>query len=100
MPSFRMTFVGRCGFLYLLEEGCHSAGFNTTIHERHHLLLSLRMAIQFVCPRVLRTIMSKVCHRINWLSMGFFNSHKFVIITYLLALSVKLSSQWLELDTF
>jgi len=31
---------GRCGFL-LLEEGCHSAGFDTTIHVRHHLLLSL-----------------------------------------------------------
>ncbi len=25
----------------LLEEGCHSAGFDTTIHVRHHLLLSL-----------------------------------------------------------
>ena len=25
---------------YLLEEGCHSAGFDTTIHIRHHLLLS------------------------------------------------------------
>jgi len=26
---------------YLLEEGCHSAGFIATIHVRHHLLLSL-----------------------------------------------------------
>jgi hypothetical protein len=25
---------------YLLEEGCHSAGLVTTIHMRHHLLLS------------------------------------------------------------
>lgn len=24
----------------LLEEGCHSAGFTTTIHDGHHLLLS------------------------------------------------------------
>ena len=26
---------------FLLEEGCHSAGFIATIHVRHHLLLSL-----------------------------------------------------------
>ena len=26
---------------FLLEEGCHSAGFVATIHVRHHLLLSL-----------------------------------------------------------
>ena len=26
---------------FLLEEGCHSAGFVTTIHLRHHLLLSI-----------------------------------------------------------
>ena len=33
--------VARCGSFELLEEGCHSAGFNTTIHLRHHLLLSI-----------------------------------------------------------
>jgi len=32
--------VARCGFLDLLEEGCRSAGFVTTIHWGHHLLLS------------------------------------------------------------
>ena len=31
---------GALWLLYLLEEGCHSAGFVTTIHVRHHLLLS------------------------------------------------------------
>jgi hypothetical protein len=32
---------GALWLLDLLEEGCHSAGFITTIHKRHHLLLSL-----------------------------------------------------------
>jgi len=31
----------------LLEEGCHSAGFVTTIHLRHHLLLSIGW--RFIC---------------------------------------------------
>ena len=33
--------VARCGSFLDLEEGCHSAGFNATIHLRHHLLLSI-----------------------------------------------------------
>ena len=31
---------GALWLLCLLEEGCHRAGFVTTIHVRHHLLLS------------------------------------------------------------
>jgi len=50
MPPFRTALVGRCGFLYLLEEGCHSAGFDTTIHKRHHLLLSLGWRFNLFAP--------------------------------------------------
>jgi hypothetical protein len=39
--------VARCGS-FLLEEGCHSAGFNTTIHLRHHLLLSIGWRLMYV----------------------------------------------------
>ena len=34
----------------LLEEGCHSAGFDTTIHKRHHLLLSLGWRFNLFAP--------------------------------------------------
>ncbi len=34
----------------LAEEGCHSAGFITTIHERHHLLLSIGWHICWLAP--------------------------------------------------
>jgi hypothetical protein len=40
MPPLRVAFVGAVAS-FLLEEGCHSAGVDTTIHVRHHLLLSL-----------------------------------------------------------
>src|SRR6266498_5188850 len=32
---------------FLFEEGCHSAGFVTTIHLGHHLLLSLGLRFNF-----------------------------------------------------
>src|SRR3990170_8025336 len=34
----------------LAEEGCHSAGFDATIHDGHHLLLSLGWQ-SYVIPR-------------------------------------------------
>jgi len=36
-------------FLFL-EEGCHSAGFITTIHLRHHLLLSIGLRFNLFAP--------------------------------------------------
>src|SRR5215216_761591 len=56
MPPFRTALVGRCGFprgrrTYCLpEEGCHSAGFITTIHLRHHLLLSIGWQFIWLAP--------------------------------------------------
>ena len=38
---FGRRWWGAVASFLLLEEGCHSAGFVTTIHVRHHLLLSL-----------------------------------------------------------
>ena len=35
---------------FLLEEGCHSAGFHTTIHLRHHLLLSIGWRFSLFAP--------------------------------------------------
>src|SRR5574342_445661 len=35
---------------FLLEEGCHSAGFVTTIHVRHHLLLSIGWRFSLFAP--------------------------------------------------
>ena len=35
---------------FLLEEGCHSAGFNATIHKRHHLLLSIGWRFNLFAP--------------------------------------------------
>ena len=32
MPPLRTALVGAVASFYLLEEGCHSAGFDTTIH--------------------------------------------------------------------
>ena len=43
----RLPWRAVASFL-LLEEGCHSAGFVTTIHVRHHLLLSLGWQLIFV----------------------------------------------------
>ena len=44
-PGSRPNVDGFRGVLWLplvlLEEGCHSTGFITTIHLRHHLLLSI-----------------------------------------------------------
>ena len=41
-------FRGALWLPNLLEEGCHSAGFNTTIHLRHHLLLSIGWRFMYV----------------------------------------------------
>src|SRR6266498_4220768 len=60
MPPFRTALVGRCGFPFgrrsycLLEEGCHSAGFVTTIHLRHHLLLSIGWRFNLFAPEEYR----------------------------------------------
>ena len=35
---------------FLIEEGCHSAGFVTTIHLRHHLLLSIGLRFNLFAP--------------------------------------------------
>src|ERR1051325_10122692 len=74
MPPFRTALVGRCGFpirkrtYCLLEEGCHSAGFVTTIHLRHHLLLSIGWRFSLFAP----VRMLKVCHISFRMSMGGF----------------------------
>jgi hypothetical protein len=34
----------------LIEEGCHSAGLHTTIHVRHHLLLSIGWRFSLFAP--------------------------------------------------
>jgi hypothetical protein len=39
---------------YLLEEGCHSAGFIATIHLRHHLLLSIGWRFSLFAPEEYR----------------------------------------------
>src|SRR5919112_4371138 len=54
---------------FLIEEGCHSAGFVTTIHLRHHLLLSIGLRFNLFAPN-LHLIMPKVCHISFRMSMG------------------------------
>jgi hypothetical protein len=44
-----MALVGAVAS-FLLEEGCHSAGFHTTIHLRHHLLLSIGWRFNLFAP--------------------------------------------------
>jgi hypothetical protein len=62
MPSNWTAFVGavasRSAGVFpakLLEEGCHSAEFDTTIHDGHHLLLSIGWHF-FASPRSERSI--------------------------------------------
>jgi len=43
-------FRGALWLPWLLEEGCHSAGFNATIHWGHHLLLSIGWRINLLAP--------------------------------------------------
>ena len=50
----------------LLEEGCHSAGFVTTIHLRHHLLLSIGWRFSLFAP----VMMLEVCHISNRMSIA------------------------------
>lgn len=47
MDGFRGALWQPC---QLLEEGCHSAGFVTTIHVRHHLLLSIGWRLNLFAP--------------------------------------------------
>ena len=51
---------------FLLEEGCHSAGFVTTIHVRHHLLLSIGWQARLTNPRAV----AEVCHISIRMSIG------------------------------
>jgi hypothetical protein len=60
---------------FLLEEGCHSAGFIATIHLRHHLLLSIGWRFSLFAPEEYRkyVIFQFGC---QW---GKFDSYKTVI---------------------
>ena len=57
--------------LDLLEEGCHSAGFVTTIHVRHHLLLSIGWRFNLLAPNDVKS-MSQINSDVN--------SHESVLI--------------------
>src|SRR5512133_2348118 len=49
----------------LLEEGCHSAKLHTTIHDGHHLLLSIGWQLVEI-PHAVK----QVSHSLNWMSIG------------------------------
>ena len=47
---FGRHWWGAVASFLLAEEGCHSAGFITTIHVRHHLLLSIGWRLNCLPP--------------------------------------------------
>ena len=47
---FGRHWWGAVASFLLIEEGCHSAGFITTIHLRHHLLLSIGWRFNLFAP--------------------------------------------------
>ena len=76
VPSIWMAPV-RAVASFLIEEGCHSAGFVTTIHLRHHLLLSIGWRFSLFAPEEYQkyVIFQFGC---QW---GKFNSYKTVILS-------------------
>ena len=65
MPSERGRHSWALWLPILLEEGCHSAKLHATIHDGHHLLLSIGWQLD-VIPRVVW----EVSHSLNWMSIA------------------------------